>query len=119
MLTVRKEFEFCAAHSLPGHEKCGYVHGHNYKVVVCFQGLNEDDMVVDFGTIKEQVKPLVDQLDHRNLNDFITHPTAENIAKMIFNSIREHRWSMSPGMAKKLVYVEVWETPTTCARYSE
>lgn len=116
MLVVSKEFEFCAAHYLPGHEKCGQMHGHNYKVVVGFRGDDSNDMVVDFGDIKQSMELILNKLDHRNLNELFYEPTAENIAKSIFNHMRS---SSHPLIVRRLFFVDVWETPTSCARCIE
>jgi len=57
---------FCAAHFLPKHEKCGRLHGHNYKVKVeIFGELNEDNMVIDFSILKKYIKTEVNLLDHK------------------------------------------------------
>jgi len=88
MLTVTKEFNFCAAHYLEGHSLCGQMHGHNYRVLVTLQGGDREDMVVDFGDVKTEVGPIVEQLDHTVLNNKIKpgNPTAENIATNINNT---------------------------------
>ncbi|TDI89346.1 MAG: 6-carboxytetrahydropterin synthase QueD, partial [Caldithrix sp.] len=36
------------AHFLPGHPKCGQLHGHTYKVEVVIEGENKDGMIIDF-----------------------------------------------------------------------
>jgi len=94
MWTITKEFEFEAAHSLPhlpsGH-KCRNVHGHSYKVIIEITGeLDERGFVIDYAEISEIVNPIIDTLDHRNLNDhfeFVT--TSENIAKWLFDEIHK------------------------------
>ena len=53
---IRKTFRFDAAHSLPDHAgKCRGLHGHSYRVELCFQGEvkpargePDDGMVLDF-----------------------------------------------------------------------
>ena len=114
MWTVSKEFRFEAAHSLPhlpdGH-KCKNVHGHSYKVVVVCTGDLKPNMswVVDYAEIKASTQPLIDQLDHQNLNDILnTHTTAENLAFWFWSRLES---------ALPLHSVEVWETPTTCCTF--
>ena len=123
-LSVTKEFEFCAAHYLPGHELCGRMHGHNYRVLVTFEGgaSQDQDMVVDFKQIKKVIQPIINHLDHTLLNELnaavlpnfdfalLAIPTAENIAKVIFHSIPEL-------VGVLLTEVIVYETPTCSARY--
>ncbi|MGH7599422.1 MAG: 6-pyruvoyl trahydropterin synthase family protein, partial [bacterium] len=40
------------AHFLPGHRKCGVLHGHTYKVEVIIEGENKTGMILDFGEMK-------------------------------------------------------------------
>ena len=40
------------AHFLPGHHKCGALHGHTYRVEVTIEGENKTGMIVDFGDLK-------------------------------------------------------------------
>ncbi len=45
------EFIDCA-HFLPGHPKCGQLHGHTYKVEVTIEGEQTGGMVIDFNELK-------------------------------------------------------------------
>ncbi len=70
-VTVAKEYlTFSAAHfiTLAGHQ-CESLHGHNYRVGVTVRGSVEPEsgFVVDFGVIKQVVKPLIAEVDHRVL----------------------------------------------------
>jgi 6-pyruvoyltetrahydropterin/6-carboxytetrahydropterin synthase len=122
MYSVTKEFNFCAAHQLPGHETCGVLHGHNYKVLVTFASdtLNDYGMVIDFGRIKNVVGPFIDHLDHSNLNeimeDVLSHPTAENIAWYIYTKLLTTK---DVYIVRRLRSVTVYETPTSYATYSK
>ena len=136
MYTVRKEFKFEAAHVLDKcySEECKFIHGHSYRVEV-FVGsntLNEDGMVIDFKKLKEIVSPLIDAWDHRLIGTAITltnwlqmyskivvvkfNPTAENMAKYLFDKIHEELKEVNPGYYLK---VRVWETATSYAEFSE
>jgi len=87
MYEVRKTIEIAGAHCLELNypSKCTNLHGHNWKItVVCrSKELNESGMVVDFTEIGRVVK----ELDHKNLNDYVPQPTAENIARWICEQI--------------------------------
>ena len=106
---ITKVFTFCASHHLPlapiGH-KCANLHGHNYEVEVEAEG--HIDMsrgwVVDFEAIKQAAKPLVDQLDHANLNDHLENPTAELLALWFLERLPD--W---------VTAVRIKETPETMA----
>lgn len=84
MFTVKKRIEISASHklSLDYESKCQNLHGHNWIVTLYLKSetLDNNGMVEDFTHIK---KLLIDMLDHKNLNDVITQPTAENIALFI------------------------------------
>jgi 6-pyruvoyltetrahydropterin/6-carboxytetrahydropterin synthase len=72
-LTVSKIFTFETAHALWGYDgKCANIHGHSYILTVSISGpLIQDEnhpkygMIMDFGELKEIVKPqIVDVYDH-------------------------------------------------------
>lgn len=70
-VTVAKEYlTFSAAHfiTIAGHQ-CERLHGHNYRVGVTVSGEvdRESGFVVDFGVIKQVVRPLIQAVDHRVL----------------------------------------------------
>ena len=44
------------AHLLPGHPKCGRLHGHTYRVEVVVDGPASEGMVLDFADLKGQVR---------------------------------------------------------------
>jgi 6-pyruvoyltetrahydropterin/6-carboxytetrahydropterin synthase len=71
------------AHQLPGHGKCGPLHGHTYKVEVEVEGPAEGGMVVDFADLKVQVRTVLGRYDHRHWNDFLDYPTVENICERL------------------------------------
>jgi 6-pyruvoyltetrahydropterin/6-carboxytetrahydropterin synthase len=122
MFTVRVEAEFAAAHFLSHyHGKCENLHGHNYKVRLWAKGtdLDEGGMLADFSQLKKIIRAIASGLDHTNLNDmplFKNDPSAERIAKYIFDEAEKLFLSMNidPG---KLHAVDVYETPTSMARY--
>lgn len=115
MYTLQKDMVISCAHHLPDSEslttkKCIDEHGHNYKVSVKLQAHDlVNGMVIDFGLVKD----IVNQYDHRNLNDFMENPTAENLAKKLFDKITALFETRSV-----LVTVDVWETPTSLITYT-
>ena len=110
LFELKRIYTFHAAHKLPWHKgKCNSIHGHTYKVVVHVSGeLDENGVVVDFHTIDSVVEPVIRSLDHKFLNDFLPNPTAELIAKHIYDEI-----SNQLPVSK----IEVWETERSCASY--
>jgi 6-pyruvoyltetrahydropterin/6-carboxytetrahydropterin synthase len=131
MFTVTKTIDFCYGHRLLKYEgRCRHLHGHNGKIEVDIDsdGLDGRGMVTDFSEIKRALKTWVDEtLDHQLIlckDDPLVpvlkqkgelffviddNPTAENIAKLIFEYAR------SKSLPVKAV--RLWETPTSCAGY--
>ena len=118
---LAKEFRFEAAHKLPNHDgKCARLHGHSWRGVVYVAGNAlvengpQEGMVIDYGTIKSYLQPLVDgYLDHYYLNEStgLQSPTSENIAKWIYDRLQA---AGLPG----LVAVRIDETCTSVCLYS-
>jgi len=71
------------AHFLPGHPKCGTLHGHTYKVEVVIEGETKDGMILDFADMKKSVNKVLKDYDHTSLNDVLDYPTVENICEML------------------------------------
>jgi len=117
MYRIRVEAEFAAAHFLSHYRgKCERLHGHNYLVRAWAGGekLGSGGMLLDFGELKAALRAVLEKLDHSNLNEIQTFdgdPSAERIAEYVF---RELARSL-PGAP--LEAVEVFETPTSMARY--
>lgn len=115
-MKIFKSFTFDSAHFLPnvpdGH-KCKEIHGHTYKLTVYFKGPLDPvlNWVIDFGDIKRVVKPIVDEIDHKLLNDIpgLENPTCEAIAIWLWDRIK-------PDLPK-LSRIELNETPTSGTVY--
>ena len=105
-LYIRRKF--AAAHFLPGHPKCGGMHGHTWTVEVWLEGDVDPKtgMVVDFGDAKR----VIDTCDHVTLNDVLPEefqpPTAENLVKYfleyIHSAYRVRVWESDNA------YAEMW-----------
>ncbi len=133
MFRVTREISFCYGHRLLNYAgKCRHLHGHNGRAVLTLEAaqLDELGMVTDFSRIKEIVGGWIDRtLDHRMLlhrNDPVlpflkqlgeplylldVNPTAENIARLIFEFAR--------GEGLPVVEVQLWETDTSFATYKQ
>lgn len=86
---------FSAAHRLCGYEgACSNLHGHNWKVRVGLQATQLDDigMAMDFGTIKQMLSEILEELDHAYLNELADfrelNPTSENLARYILERLQ-------------------------------
>jgi 6-pyruvoyltetrahydropterin/6-carboxytetrahydropterin synthase len=117
MFEIFVEHTFAAAHALRNyHGKCENVHGHNYRVQVGMQGdLDENGLLFDFADLKKRLRSTSEYLDHQFINELKpfdeVNPSAENIAKFIYDEIQRDL------MPASLAYVRVWETDTSCAVY--
>lgn len=110
-MKVGKTFTFEAAHFLPGHPKCGQMHGHSYKVEVTLEGPMDlkTNMVVDFGELSAKVAPFLEAWDHKVLNEVIgASPTAEHLCWLLGAYLTAQFSALKVG-------VKVWETATSWA----
>ena len=107
------EFYFAAAHRLPRYQgPCFRMHGHNYKFFIGLEGEVDPatGMIADFGVIKQVVgDQVLARADHQTLNDFLENPTAENIARWIWEALAPH--------LDGLVEVRLFEIPDSCVTY--
>ena len=116
-MEIYKEFSFDSAHFLPnvpiGH-KCREMHGHTYRLKVFIKGALDPKLgwIMDFKDLKEALLPVIDQLDHKLINNIkgLDNPTAENITVWIWQQIK-------PSLPL-LSRIELYETPTTGVIYS-
>ena len=95
-LSITKDYlVFSAAHFLTyDGDICERLHGHNYRVTAEIHGpLDENHYVVDFIAVRDALKEIVDELDHRMLLP-TDHPliivTAD--ASSVEAVFRERRW---------------------------
>ena len=121
MFEVSVEETFAAGHALRNYRgKCENVHGHNYRVQVTVTGreLNVAGLLVDFVELKRLLDAVIEQLDHKFLNDVPPfdrlNPSAENIAKFFYDEVSKGLGSET-GVA--LGEVKIWETDTSVATY--
>jgi len=109
-MILYKEFSFDSAHFLPhlpeGHP-CKELHGHTYKLIVYIEGnkLKEEGWIMDFKELKQVVVPILQQLDHRLLNNIkgLENPTSELLSVWIWEKIKP--------LLPELKRIELKETP--------
>jgi 6-pyruvoyltetrahydropterin/6-carboxytetrahydropterin synthase len=116
------ETHFSAAHALRGYPgDCARLHGHNWiiQVYVRCRELDDIGIGIDFRVIKENVKDVLQGLDHFNMNELPAfqedNPTSENIAKYLYGELSKRIDSDQVKVSK----VKVSETPNAGAFYWE
>ena len=132
MYRISTSVSFCYGHRLINYQgKCKHLHGHNARAVIMLESpvLDDRGMVKDFSDVKRLVWEWLDrEIDHTLLlhrDDPVLpvlqgagervmavdyNPTAENIARMIFDFVADTGYPV--------VDVTVWETETSHASYS-
>lgn len=123
MYEIEVKTAFEAAHFIRGYAgKCARLHGHNWEVIAIVRGekLDELGMLIDFKILKSELKKVLDEFDHRFLNElepFATeNPTAENLARQIFNQLAATE--IFNGTTK-LYGIKVCESPNSSVTYYE
>jgi 6-pyruvoyltetrahydropterin/6-carboxytetrahydropterin synthase len=115
-MEIYKVFKFDAAHCLPnvpvGH-KCARLHGHSFCVEIHLRGNTSPrtGWVMDFADISAAFQPILEQLDHKNLNSIagLENPTSENLCRWIW-------WRLQPALPQ-LCKIVVQESPESGCVY--
>ena len=117
-VTIIKSFS--AAHLLSQiGGKCEELHGHNFKVEVTIAAanLNESGLLIDFRVVKKWLGVILDQMDHKHLNELSyfagTNPSAENIAKFIYDQMVPQAKQSQVRIAR----IKVWESESAVVTY--
>jgi 6-pyruvoyltetrahydropterin/6-carboxytetrahydropterin synthase len=137
---VTKIFHFEAAHRLLNYEgKCKHIHGHTYvaEITIEASALDDKEMVVDFGELKEKIGKWLDRhwdhalllhsadplvgvmkkvIEDSRMYLFDTNPTAEAMADILYEVANDD--FNEPMRQLSVKSVKIWETPTSYAEYS-
>ena len=127
-MRIGKVYRFEAAHHLPGNKgKCAAPHGHSYKLEVEISaddliptGPSDGGMVMDFEELDNLIKPLLEVLDHSDLNVsarthlHIDRTTAE------FLCLGIGRWFDSVTFSRRvrISRIRLWETDRCYAEWT-
>jgi 6-pyruvoyltetrahydropterin/6-carboxytetrahydropterin synthase len=117
-VTIIKSFS--AAHLLAQiGGKCEELHGHNFKVEVILAApdLNKSGLLIDFRVVKKWLSVILDQMDHKHLNELPNfagiNPSAENIAKYIYDQMKPKATESQVRIAR----IKVWESENAAITY--
>eukprot|EP01114_Cavostelium_apophysatum_P021902 TRINITY_DN7768_c0_g1_i3.p1 TRINITY_DN7768_c0_g1~~TRINITY_DN7768_c0_g1_i3.p1 ORF type:complete len:141 (-),score=9.13 TRINITY_DN7768_c0_g1_i3:15-437(-) len=96
-------------------------HGHNYTVEVTVKGEvdSKTGMVMNLAELKEQMKEVIENLDHKHLDEDVPYfklgpvvSTTENLAVYIWISL------LKTNLPSQLLYeVKIWETENNIITY--
>lgn len=120
MYELKVVSRFAAAHNLREfYGKCEDLHGHNWlvEVYVTADQLDKTGLVMDFGVIKKHLAEVLDEIDHKYLNelDFFkeNNPSSENIALYIYKRLAPRIETEQVKLSK----VSAWESENSCATF--
>jgi 6-pyruvoyltetrahydropterin/6-carboxytetrahydropterin synthase len=123
MYEVTVTGRFAAAHNLRDYDgDCERLHGHNYQVraSVRVAELGEDGLAIDFRDLKRALGQVMDELDHRYLNQDVPefcdgkmNPTTENLARFVFDRLA----AADLANGARPSHVKVWESPGCSVTY--
>ena len=112
IIELKQHFQIESARfltSLPKDHPCSKMHGHSFKIILTFKGAVDPKLgwVMDYHEITKIMQPLLNQLDHKVLNEVsgLENPTSEHLAKWIFDHVKKD--------IHILTAVNISETPTT------
>ena len=99
--------------NVPEGHKCSELHGHTYHLTVYLEGSIKANRgwVIDFTDLKKAVKPVIDLVDHKYLNDIpgLENPTTEMFSVWLWEKIKP--------LLPELKRIELKETPTSGVIY--
>lgn len=80
--------------NLPKNHPCSSMHGHSFKIILRLIGDLDPKIgwVMDYHEISKAMEPLLQQIDHKVLNDVsgLENPTSELLAKWIYEKALIH-----------------------------
>jgi|688.fasta_scaffold210754_3 6-pyruvoyltetrahydropterin/6-carboxytetrahydropterin synthase len=111
MIEIYKKYSFDSAHYLPKvpkEHKCASLHGHTYTLIITVSGkIDERGFIIDYQDMDTLIKPIVNYVDHKLLNDIVDNPTSENLTIYFAKELKD--------LKNILKSVEVKETQNTGA----
>jgi 6-pyruvoyltetrahydropterin/6-carboxytetrahydropterin synthase len=92
---LKKTLTIESAHRLPHlppTHKCSRLHGHSFRITVVVKGALDEHTgwVMDYADLKKAAEPVINDLDHRYLNEIsgLENPTSEVLARWIYERLK-------------------------------
>lgn len=111
---------FAAAHKLQMvAKKCENLHGHNWRVEACVRGesLSSAGVLIDFGILKKYLRAILEELDHKYLNELEPFLGNNSSSERICLYIAEELQKKIEDPLVKVSRITVWESDDACATY--
>ena len=117
--SLRVRSDCSSSHQLRNYGgKCENLHGHNFLVEVEVTGKElepDSGMLMDFKDLKRKLSQVLDDLDHKHLNDLEyfskTNPSSENLARYVYERLKP----LLPDNKVRLEWVMVAEKDSSRA----
>ncbi len=115
-LELKSHFQIESARFLPLLPKthpCAHMHGHSFKIILTLVGDIDPKIgwVIDYNDIDAAVKPILNLIDHKILNEVpgLENPTSEFLAIWFYEKAKP--------LLPQLTKVTIAETPSTECSY--
>ncbi|RYZ65019.1 MAG: 6-carboxytetrahydropterin synthase [Proteobacteria bacterium] len=113
---LKQHFQIESSRFLPNLEKshpCSRMHGHSFKIILTLVGEADARLawVIDYNDIQSRMKPILDRIDHRTLNEVpgLENPTSEMLTKWVYDEALR--------VLPQVTRVTIAETPFTECSY--
>ncbi len=120
MFTLYVRDTFAAAHRIEEyHGKCEDLHGHNFKVEALVEGekMGEGGMLLDFAVIKSRLKEILEDLDHKYINEIPFFKERASSSEYLALYIYDRLKGLLRHEGVVVREVRVWESESAYAAY--
>lgn len=121
MFKLAVKTDFSAAHFLPNYNgQCANMHGHTWDVIAEWHFADPDyasGMCADFKELKQLLNRVCDTFDHHTINETLMIPSAELIARYIFETV--NMTTLVASTEGHLHSVTVYESRDAWVTYDE
>ena len=111
-IELKQQFQIESARflpNLPAEHPCRQMHGHSFKITLTLAGEMNQELgwLIDYNDIVKAMQPLIQQLDHKTLNEIpgLENPTTENLCVWLYERSR--------GVLPLVTRVTISETAST------